>query len=179
MSILGVVLCYAQYGQRDFQMGKTAWKLAPGQWVRLRSGGGLPGKFGRITSIDEGGLIYLETDGCKEVAAVREDFRVIRSRLAPHAWFPMRKTLPYGRYNCPDGSVVLHNRDYQPLVRISFSGSLSACLASERIHYDSQDWFWGSATGKASPWRSDAVFKMCVEIMNDPVLFLRSIPEMS
>lgn len=79
---------------------------------------------------------------------------------APHAHFPMRKMLPYGRYNCADGSYVLFNRDYQPLFRIQPDGTHSVCKLTDWIQHHSEEWFYDETN---PPWESRSVLNACVE----------------
>jgi len=148
-------------------MTRTTWQPKPGTWIRLQASSGLLGKFGRITAIDDSALIYAETDGCPEVALVRRDFRIIRTRKKPHSWFPMRRTLPHGRVFCADGSFVLLNSCGLPLIKVDENGHVSTCPPSDQIAYETREWFWGQKDTRP-PWRSEAVFKACVSIMERP-----------
>ncbi len=45
----------------------------------------------------------------------------------------MRLSLPYGRYLTRDGSSVLFNRDYEPLVRMDSNGGRELCNPEEWV----------------------------------------------
>jgi hypothetical protein len=156
--------------QRVFQGSKTSWRIAPGTWVRMRHSRSIIGSYGRIIEVEGNGdaaLYSIETDGCRDIAAIRSDFRVIMDRQPPHPWFPMRKTLPYGRYIIGDGSVVLHNRDYQPIMRIA-DGKAMPCNPSERVTYEAHEWIYGGDSGRSAPWRDEETFKHCVWLLTNP-----------
>lgn len=148
---------------------KTAWRIGPGTWIKMRHSKAILGEYGRIIEVEgKGGaaLYSIETDGCRDIAAVRSDFRVIMDRRQPHPWFPMRKALPYGRYIVGDGSVVLHNRDYQPIVRID-GGKATPCNPAERISYDRQEWIYGGDSNREPPWRDPETLKICVSLLTN------------
>ena len=146
-------------------MPGNGWRIAPGTWVRLRRGGELIGEWGRVIRVEGNGSFRIETDGCGDVATVREDFRVKQDRRPPHNWFPMRKTLPYGQYCRQDGSRVLFNRDYEPLVEIGPEGERRPCDPHEHVQFDSQEWFYGDEGVLAMPWRDSASLECCVGIL--------------
>jgi hypothetical protein len=103
--------------------------------------------------------VYVQTDAAKEVLCAREDITRAADQSGPaQNYFPMRKKLPYGRYNCEDGSYVLYNRDYEPIFRIRPDGSYLDCDPKEWIIHQSQDWFYSEAN---PPWQDCTVFNLC------------------
>jgi hypothetical protein len=96
-----------------------------------------------------------------ELACTRDDITRSASQAGPaHDYFPMRKQLPYGRYNCAGGSYVLFNRDYEPLHRVHADGSSSICNPTERIAHKSKEWFYNDEN---PPWMDRSVFNACVQ----------------
>lgn len=151
-------------------MPGNGWRVVPGTWVRLRHSTRALGKWGRVLKVEGNGCFIVETDSCKELLCARSDIRVSQSRAAPHDWFPMRKTLPYGQYVCADGSKVLFNRDYEPLIKIMADGTRSACDPKEQIIFDRQEWFYWADTHKPAPWQS-------ADTLDDCISRLTSYPE--
>lgn len=140
-------------------MGRTAWRMAPGQWVRLRHSTKVLGTYGRIIDVDGSGpnaLITIETDACRDVTVERSDFRIIRDRQCPHDHFPMRKRLPYGSYILPNGSRVAFNRDMQPIRN-----------HTERFQYDRIEFVYGADTSNPPPWRCEKTLAICLAMMHD------------
>jgi hypothetical protein len=104
-------------------------------------------------------LVYVQTDAAPEVLCTREDITRQADQTGPsHSFFPMRKKLPYGRYDCDDGSYVFYNRDYEPILRIRSDGSYLVCDPKEWISHQSQSWIYSEAN---PPWRDRAVFDLC------------------
>src|SRR5262245_60608221 len=126
----------------------TRSKLKVGDWVRLTHGY-CGCRIGQLLEVpgDYGGEWLVATDSTGDVKynritqemqaqgllCVRNDIHS-RAKGPPHAYFPMRKRLPYGRYIRADGSYVLHNRDYEPIVRVTGSNR-SPCEPSEWIEH--------------------------------------------
>lgn len=152
---------------KDFGMPGNSWRIVPGTWVKLRHSRRLFGEWGRVTKVDGPGSFRIETDGCEEVAVARDDIRVKQDRRPPHDWFPMRKTLPYGQYIESDGSRVLFNRDYEPLVRVRPDGAMQDCDRHESIRFDKQEWFYKAETGKPAPWQDEQVLVSCIRMLTD------------
>jgi hypothetical protein len=137
-------------------------RLAIGDWVRLiRLFRGC--RYGKVLSIDRVSVIVgldCDTKHGGGLRCMRDEVARITNQVAPHRYFPMSKRLPYGEYHCADGTRVLHNRDYEPMFRISPDGSYSPCDPGEEIDVESENNFYVSGNG---PWENRAVFDMCVE----------------
>ena len=133
--------------------------LTRGEWVRLkRRHCGC--RLGRVLRQDQR-LIYVQTDAYMELACTRDDITRSASQAGPaHDYFPMREQLPYGRYNCTDGSYVLFNRDYEPIHRVRADGSYSICDPTERIAHKSKEWFYSDEN---PPWMNRLVLNSCVQ----------------
>ena len=140
-----------------------------GDWARLREpDAGF--RYGRVLSTDRR-RVHIQTDAFNDLtvsATKSQDPWTNSVRLTPY--FPMRKKLPYGRYNCSDGSYVedrriqtfaniLFNRDYEPLYRIQPDGTFSACDPKEWIRHVSKDFFYKEGH---APWRNRLAFDISV-----------------
>ena len=139
------------------QLGEAKMAVfATDDWVRLkRLHCGC--RYGKIVRID-GDVTFVQTDATKELACMDHEVTLLHEQTPPVNYFPMRKLLPYGRYNCDD-SYVLFNRDYEPLYRLSSDGSCSPCEPTEYVEHTSEEWFYREDT---PPWKSRKVFEACV-----------------
>lgn len=133
-------------------------KLRSGDWVELKSQhSGC--RCGRVVSADDR-TVALQTDATDELGCMRfEVTGPLTPFDSPHPYFPMKKKLPYGCYNCADDSYVLFNRDYEPLYRVQFDGTYSACGSKEPIKHVSKCFFY--VEGR-EPWRNRDVFDYSV-----------------
>jgi hypothetical protein len=137
--------------------------LAIGDWVRLkRLHCGC--RYGKVIQIN-GNRVVVRTDAT-DLSCMRYEVTRAQAQEPPTIYFPMRKRLPYGRYNT-DSGYVLFNRDYEPLVRVSNDGSYSVCEPQERIKHQSENWFYGE---EMPPWESRAVFDACVAKLPDVII---------
>jgi len=135
--------------------------LKSGTWVRLKTRH-WTGKEGFLLEDEKDGLVIIITDGSSGLEATREEVAVLHRQEPPHDLFPMRKRLPYGRYNCANGDIVLYNRDYEPLMRCSRNGEIITCDPLERIQYVDQDWFYLDGD---PPWDNKKTLKRCIEAL--------------
>jgi hypothetical protein len=71
--------------------------------------------------------------------------RTGRPIIAPAAVFDRRNNLPYGRWTCADGRVVLFNRFYEPIYQRSPGAPLRDTDPAEWVHYTQQEWFYDDA----------------------------------
>jgi hypothetical protein len=109
----------------------------------------------------EGDQYTITIDAFLDRLAARSDFSLLPAaeQRPPHSYFPMRKTLPYGRYICADGSFVLHNRDYEPLWRVR-NGRSTKCNPKEWVEHARQEWFYSDSN---PPWIDEATYAVCVQ----------------
>ena len=132
--------------------------LRSGDWVRLREpDAGC--RYGRVLSADRR-RVHIQTDAFNDLTCLSDEVTGPLDQFSPpHPFFPMRKKLPYGRYNCSDGSYVLFNRDYEPLYRVQPDGTFSACDPREWIRHVSKDFFYKEGH---APWRNRLAFDISV-----------------
>jgi hypothetical protein len=69
--------------------------------------------------------------------------RTGRRFLATAAEFDRWNNLPYGRWTCADGRVVLFNRFYEPIYQRYPGGPLRDTDPAEWVPYTQQEWFYG------------------------------------
>ena len=152
-------------------------ELKVGDWVQLtHSYCGC--RIGQISMVpgDEGGCYRLTLDatgdkrysqGSREpmtegALCVRSDIHGRAKGPPAHGYFPMRKTLPYGRYICAGGSYVLHNRDYEPIMRVNADGSRTPCEPFEWVEHEHSEHFYNDLI---PPWQDKLIFQRVVAIL--------------
>jgi hypothetical protein len=86
-------------------------------------------------------------------------------------FIPMRLYLPYGHWIEKDGSWVLFSRDYFPLWRISKPKSPERLDPSERIEFDSANYYWGE---HRDPYSNGALYDDLIEELENHGI--RSLP---
>ncbi|WAJ29470.1 hypothetical protein [Antarcticirhabdus aurantiaca] len=135
-----------------------------GTWVRLRRD---PCGFGSIGIIvrREATYVIVQTDGTPPsgLAATRQDFLILEDQAPPHDFFPMRKKLPYGAFILADGSQVLLNRDYEPLVHRRPGEADRPWPRDKPIDYVREVRFYTPSNG---PWRSGEAYMECLMILH-------------
>jgi len=76
----------------------------------------------------------------------------------------MRAYLPYGLWTCLDGSKILFNRKYNPIWKMSPTGSVTAVEPDRWIDFNNQEWYFKD---RNLPWRNKKTFKKCVDVLRD------------
>jgi hypothetical protein len=139
-------------------------EIAAGTWVQMKGSARGWGRYGRVLAdprrVDGYGVI---TDSSRNVGCVRENFAVSRDQRPPHPWFPMRKTLPYGRYIVGDGTFVFFNRDYQPIVKVESDGTRLPCCRHSWVAHERSAWFYDEC---CLPWERPSIKARLIEILD-------------
>jgi hypothetical protein len=99
------------------------------------------------------------------------DFEYTSPRIQLPFFIPMRLYLPYGHWIEKDGSWVLFSRDYFPLWRISKPHAPERLDPSERINFDSSNYYWGE---HRVPWSDKALYDDLIEELENHGI--RSLP---
>jgi hypothetical protein len=78
-------------------------------------------------------------------------------------WEHMRAELPYGVWECDDGTRYLFNRKYEPIWRRTPAGVVSAVVGKFWVHWAKQEWFYNDDN---PPWRNSKTRKLCETILD-------------
>jgi hypothetical protein len=75
--------------------------------------------------------------------------------------------LPYGRWDCDGGRVVLFNRFYEPIWERTAASEVRRADPAEWVKWRAQSWFYGNAEAPSSPWRDRETERRCLRILTD------------
>jgi hypothetical protein len=106
---------------------------------------------------DLGAALEIRTDGGQAYFS-RSEVSILNEPL--HALFPMRATLPYGKWICADGKEVLFNRDFQPIWEKSPAEMPRPTDRDAQYEHVKEKWFFGD---RDPPWSNERSLRRCLE----------------
>jgi hypothetical protein len=133
-------------------------ELKPGVLIRFKADKSL----GIAISQHNGSVTYF--GHCGPVCCVRNEISICRDQSQAASLKPMRLYLPYGKWNCADGTEVLFNRDYRPIWEKRPDGTVIAANPDEWIRVSKQEFCYG---GLLSPDSDMATFRLCCNILKE------------
>jgi len=141
-------------------MSLTVDAVEPGTAVYITRRYGRRGKKTVGTVLrDLGASLEIRTDGGQAYFS-RSEISLLDEPL--HPLFPLRTTLPYGKWICADGREVLFNRDFQPLWERLPGGISRAAARDARCESVKETRLFGDGN---PPWRSSRSFRRCLEAL--------------
>jgi hypothetical protein len=79
----------------------------------------------------------------------------------------MKRELPYGKYIFEDGSQILFNRDYEPIIQIDtenteLKNDKKQRVFNEKIANAKKLWFYNDTN---PPWINKVTLRKCIDIL--------------
>jgi hypothetical protein len=144
----------------DFIMALSVEAVEPGTPVFLTQRYGRRGKKTVGTVLrDLGASLEIRTDGGQAYFS-RSEVSLLNEAL--HPLFPMRATLPYGKWSCADGREALFNRDFQPIWE-RLPGQASRRADRDAIYeYAKEKRFFSDQN---PPWTSDRSLRRSLDAL--------------
>jgi hypothetical protein len=108
---------------------------------------------------DLGSSLEIRTDGGQAYFS-RSEISLLDEPL--HPLFPLRMTLPYGKWVCADGREVLFNRDFQPIWERLAGGISRTAARDSRCESLKETRLFGDHN---PPWQNSRTFRRCLEAL--------------
>jgi len=155
--------------KKQTQTTNNTWRRAQKGAANLK-----PGTLLYIEPFDYDGVIikynlradtfYGYGDGGTFIIA-RHEAGVYEDQSRIDSFKPLRLYMPYGQWQCADGTEVLFNRDYCALWARLPDGKVIPRKANTWINHEDTSYHYESA--KVTPWHDKATLKHCWSILKD------------